>query len=147
MLIYLDMCCLKRPFDDQSQPRIRLETEAVLSLLAMESDQLRFIRSAALVLENNVNPVRERAERVARWLSEQQVWRPPDASALRARVTELIALGFKTFDALHVASAEGAGAALFGTVDDRLLSSAARHAAVLRTRVCAVLECIKELPK
>jgi hypothetical protein len=37
MRIYLDMCCLKRPFDDQSQPRIRLETEAVLALLAAES--------------------------------------------------------------------------------------------------------------
>jgi len=24
MRIYLDMCCLKRPFDDQSQPRVRV---------------------------------------------------------------------------------------------------------------------------
>lgn len=47
MLLYLDMCCIKRPFDDQSQPRIRLESEAVLGLLAAESDSLRFVRSAA----------------------------------------------------------------------------------------------------
>ena len=46
------MCCLKRSFDDQSQPRVRLETEAVLSLLAPESATLEFIRSAALLLEN-----------------------------------------------------------------------------------------------
>ena len=51
MRIYLDMCCLKRPFDDQSQPRIRLETEAVLSLLAAESATIEFIRSAALAEE------------------------------------------------------------------------------------------------
>ena len=50
--VYLDMCCLKRSFDDQSQPRVRLETEAVLSLLAPESATLEFIRSAALLLEN-----------------------------------------------------------------------------------------------
>jgi hypothetical protein len=33
MKIYLDVCCLCRPFDDQSQDRIRLETEAIVTLL------------------------------------------------------------------------------------------------------------------
>ena len=33
MRIYLDVCCLCRPFDDQSQDRIRLETEAIITLL------------------------------------------------------------------------------------------------------------------
>lgn len=28
MLIYLDMCCFNRPYDDQPQSRIRIETEA-----------------------------------------------------------------------------------------------------------------------
>jgi len=28
MRVYLDICCLKRPFDDQSQERVRLESEA-----------------------------------------------------------------------------------------------------------------------
>jgi len=32
MLIYLDLCCFNRPCDDQSQLRVRLETEAKLSL-------------------------------------------------------------------------------------------------------------------
>jgi hypothetical protein len=64
MLVYLDICCLKRPFDDQSQSRIHLESEAVLGLLAAESDNLRFVRSAALHLENLQNPVAERASRV-----------------------------------------------------------------------------------
>lgn len=57
MLLYLDMCCLKRPFDDQSHPRIRLESEAVLSLLAAESNSLQFVRSLALWLENEQNPL------------------------------------------------------------------------------------------
>jgi hypothetical protein len=33
-LIYLNVCCLNRPFDDQTQERIRLEAEAVLRILA-----------------------------------------------------------------------------------------------------------------
>jgi hypothetical protein len=68
MRVYLDMCCLKRPFDDQSQPRVRLEAEAVLSLLAAESATLEFLRSAALLLENKQNPILVRAARVDLWL-------------------------------------------------------------------------------
>ncbi len=33
MKIYMDVCCLNRPFDDQTQDRIRIETEAILSIL------------------------------------------------------------------------------------------------------------------
>ena len=144
MLIYLDMRCLKRPFDDQSQPRIRLETEAVLGLLAIESDQVRFVRSAALLLENDLNPLRERASRLEQWLRASPLWQPTDASSLQSRVAELIDLGMKNFDALHVATAEQAGAQLLATVDDRLLSAAARCADSIRTRVCSVLECLQE---
>jgi hypothetical protein len=61
MRIYVDMCCLKRPFDDQSQPRIRLDSEAVLALLAAESATVDFIRSASLRLENRQKPLIQRA--------------------------------------------------------------------------------------
>lgn len=30
MRIYMDLCCFNRPYDDQGQTRIRLETEAKL---------------------------------------------------------------------------------------------------------------------
>jgi len=33
MKIYLATCCLNRPFDDQRQPRVRLESEAVTLIL------------------------------------------------------------------------------------------------------------------
>jgi hypothetical protein len=32
MRIYMDNCCFNRPFDSQSQVRIRLETEAKLRI-------------------------------------------------------------------------------------------------------------------
>gem|GEM_PF-6101406 len=34
MRIYLNCCCLQRPLDDQTQPRIKVEAEAVLAILA-----------------------------------------------------------------------------------------------------------------
>jgi hypothetical protein len=35
MKIYLDVCCLNRPFDDVSQPRIAMESAAVINLLEL----------------------------------------------------------------------------------------------------------------
>ena len=32
MKIYLDMCCLQRPFDDKTQVRVLVEAEAVLGV-------------------------------------------------------------------------------------------------------------------
>jgi hypothetical protein len=32
-IVYLDVCCLKRPFDDQRSTRIQLETAAVAALV------------------------------------------------------------------------------------------------------------------
>jgi len=34
MKIYLDACCLNRPFDDQSQARIRVESEIIIFILS-----------------------------------------------------------------------------------------------------------------
>jgi hypothetical protein len=145
VLVYLDMCCLKRPFDDQSQPRIRLETEAVLNLLAVEPETVQFVRSAALLLENELNPVRERAARVEQWLKAAPLWTATDDSALQQRVDQFRQAGMKSFDALHLASAEQAGAALFVTTDDRLLTAATRQSDLRRTRACSLLNCAKEL--
>lgn len=143
MRIYLDMCCLKRPFDDQSQPRIRLETEAVLSLLAAESATVDFIRSAALRLENRQNPIILRAARVDMWLDQKPV-SDVDPATIRSRTAELMTCGLANFDALHVASAELSGADAFATCDDRLRKAVERCGQV-RVRVVGVAELAEEV--
>jgi predicted nucleic acid-binding protein len=147
MLIYLDMCCLKRPFDDQSHPRIRLESEALLSLLALESEAIQFVRSAALHLENSLNPIAERAAKVEAWLKAKPLWHASDGAVLQARITTLMALGLKSFDALHVASADLAGADYFVTCDDRLLTLAKRNQKQIRPQALGLVECGQELIK
>jgi hypothetical protein len=144
MLIYLDMCCLKRPFDDQSQPRIRLESQAVLGVLAIESDGIQFVRSAALVLENSANPVKERAARVAMWLGAGPAF-GADTRIVEQRTAELMRLGMKNFDALHVACAEQAGADCFATCDNRLLAVARRNKDLIKTRVMGIVELAREV--
>jgi len=134
---------MKRPFDDQSQPRIRLETEAVLALLAAESDGIRFERSPALWLENTRNPMSVRAARVAKWLgSPVQV---PDSTDLESRTNSLMRFGCANFDALHVASAEAAGADVLATCDDRFVKSAKQASDAPRVRVVGVVELATEV--
>jgi predicted nucleic acid-binding protein len=144
MRIYLDMCCLKRPFDDQSQPRIHLETEAVLALLDASEKQIEFIRSGAHDLENGQNPLPARAARVRQWL-ETIPLADLAGDALQARTTELMNLGFKNFDAFHLANAEAAGVEAFATCDDRLQAAANRLPANLKVRVVNPVDLAREV--
>jgi predicted nucleic acid-binding protein len=135
------MCCLKRPFDDQSQPRIRLESEAVLALMSAPAE---FVHSIAHDLENDQNPLPWRAARVRAWLGTSDLTDLPD-QALAARASELVAFGFKSFDALHIASAELSGCDAFCTTDDRLQAAARRHASSLRLRVLNPVDLTREM--
>lgn len=52
MRLYLDNCCLQRPPDDQTQPRIRVETEAVFAVLAtVQAGEQSLLSSEALEYE------------------------------------------------------------------------------------------------
>ncbi len=52
MFIYLDTCCLNRPYDDQSQARIQLEASAVLAILQrVTSGEAQLANSSALQFE------------------------------------------------------------------------------------------------
>lgn len=68
--VYLDTSVYNRPFDDQNQIRIRLETEAFLSILEKAiSGSIIIIGSSVLAYENSKNPFAERKEHVASYLS------------------------------------------------------------------------------
>jgi hypothetical protein len=52
MRVYIDRCCLQRPLDDQTQPRIKVETEAVLAIRAsINAGDLSMLNSEALEYE------------------------------------------------------------------------------------------------
>ena len=57
MKIYLDVCCLNRPFDDQTQTRIHLEAEAVISIIQyVEDNEWEWISSDAVAYEISRTP-------------------------------------------------------------------------------------------
>ena len=59
--VYLDMYSLKRPFDDQRQPRVREEATAVAGIIARaEAGEIALVRSPAHLVENDANPREDR---------------------------------------------------------------------------------------
>jgi predicted nucleic acid-binding protein len=126
--IYLDVCCLNRPFDDQSQARVRLEAQAVLAILdrvgkAPDKERSDRVRLLTSVVSRTVNIEAEQANR-ARQLEE---------------------LGFHAFDALHIACAESAKVDVMLTTDDRLLRVARRLKDILQVRVVNPLQWLEEM--
>jgi hypothetical protein len=66
--IYLDNCCFNRPYDDQSQPLVRLETQAKLFIQNMVFEQkVELIWSYVLKYENSRNPYTAKRRSIARW--------------------------------------------------------------------------------
>ena len=52
MVLYLDNCCYNRPFDDQTQDRIHIESEAILAILkACENGIIKILSSPIVRIE------------------------------------------------------------------------------------------------
>jgi predicted nucleic acid-binding protein len=133
--VYLDTSVYNRPFDDQSQTRIRLEAEAFLSFIEKAiHGSITIIGSSALLYENSRNPLAERKERVSSFL--EMVAKVVKASAtVRRRAIFLESLGIDSIDALHLACAEAGGAEYFVTCDDAIIKRAKKNQAVLKVAV------------
>jgi predicted nucleic acid-binding protein len=124
MLLYLDTCCLNRPFDDQTQSRVFLETESVLAILArITSGYWRLACSAVLLYEVSRIADQTRQQGIGHLLGYAEPAQPL-TSGIEQRAAQLCATGFKMMDALHLASAEALKADAFLTTDDRLLTRA-----------------------
>lgn len=133
--IYLDVCCLNRPFDNQSQPRIALETQAILSIINQcEIGQWKLMTSAAIDAELNQTPNLERLSNVKTILTIAKI-RVVSSQALNSRARELQRLGFTGYDAAHIASAERGLADVFLSTDDRLTKRAKRNTPLIRVPV------------
>jgi predicted nucleic acid-binding protein len=135
MRLYFDACCLNRLTDDQSQTRVREETEAVERILcSVREGRIHWVSSSVLEVEVHRDPNEERRQdtvAILGYASETVEASPVDA----ARAQDPQRLGFSAFDALHLACAESAGAAVFLTTDDRLLRRAHKFGNLLRVQV------------
>ena len=147
MKIYLDVCCLNRPFDDQTQDRIHLEAEAILSIL-------NYSRTAGWsvigsdVIDFEISRIPDLDKRVmVQILSTMQDAHVKVDAGVEKRAFELKRLGLKPLDALHVACAEKTRAEVFLTTDDNLLSKAVQNQIILKVKVENPLRWVMEVLK
>jgi predicted nucleic acid-binding protein len=145
MKIYLDTCSLNRPFDDQGQERIRLETESVMIILArLQRKEWTWLGSQVLEIEIDRAPdadQRSRLKRIAGYMGQVVAIGQKELN----RASELEKLGFSGFDAVHLACAESGGADIFLSTDDRLLKRAKRFAKKIHVKVANPLDWMKEM--
>jgi len=127
MKIYLDACCLNRPFDDQRQARVRFEAEAIsLILQKLHQREWEWIGSDVLVYELAQTEDVERKERLL-LLAGQSHQVVAMTEKILTQAEKLVASGFDSYDAIHLASAENAKVDIFVTTDDNMQKIANRN--------------------
>ncbi|WP_345792957.1 PIN domain protein [Thauera sp. JM12B12] len=126
MRLYLDVCCFNRPFDDQAQTRIRLETESKLVLQDLvRAGKHALVWSYIMDFEVANNPFEERIRHILEWrtLAAEVIHESGEVLEVAQR---LVADGASAYDALHVGCAVAGKCDVFVSTDDRLLRKVER---------------------
>lgn len=120
MIVYLDNCCYNRPFDDQTQERIHLESEAILAVLKM-GQMKRIVIAGSDILGLEITRMSdENKKRKVLDLYKVADIHIPYTSKIRKRSEEIASISkIRTFDSLHIAAAEEANADVLLTTDDK----------------------------
>ena len=121
MRVYLDNCCYNRPFDEQSQLKIRLETVTKLAVqLMMATGVVQYVWSKTLDYEISFNPFEKRRAAITWWKAGAAEY-VETTEELILRGEQIETMGVKPKDALHLASAEKAKCDFFLTTDRGIL--------------------------
>jgi predicted nucleic acid-binding protein len=125
--LYLDVCTLCRPFDDQHRMRIRLETDSYFLIMQAIQDKTYELLYSK-VHENEIAAINDVLERTEIIETLYQNGKPcsGDLQVIRKRADKLVASGLGVADAAHVAFAE-VNADFFISCDDRLIKRSKRE--------------------
>ncbi|MBU2506080.1 MAG: hypothetical protein KJ799_05080 [Bacteroidetes bacterium] len=119
--IYIDVCTLCRPFDNQNSMRIRLETDAFYLILdKTQKGIFELITSPVHYREIiDISDVHEKHHLLS-LVNELSVYTEFNSLTARKRAEELVLLKFGLADSAHIAFAEQS-ADFFLTCDEKLL--------------------------
>jgi predicted nucleic acid-binding protein len=121
MRIYLDNCCFNRPFDDQTQKRIQLETIAKLYIQnQIRKGVFELVWSYMNDYENGKNPYIEQKNAIQIWENiAKHICQSSDIIWQKGMEIEKLGIGAK--DALHIVCAIESKCDYFITTDKVLL--------------------------
>jgi len=122
MKIYLDNCCYNRPYDDQRQLRVFLETQAKLHIQNLViQKKLELVCSFVLRYENNENPDLSIKTSINQFFLNASMYIGSESiEGISQTASNLMKQGKKMKDAAHLACAIKAGCNYFITTDDKL---------------------------
>lgn len=144
MKVYLDLCVYNRPFDDQGQPRIVVETVEFMFLLEKAiNKEMTIINSFVLEYENSKSPLIDRRDKIDDLLKIASEY-VRYSERLENRAEEIEKRGFMAMDALHIACAEAAKSDFFITCDDLLLRKGKANKDKLKVRIVGLMEFFSE---
>lgn len=144
MKLYLDLCIYNRPFDDQGQPRIVVETVEFMFLLEKAiNKEMTIINSFVLEYENSKSPLIDRRDKIEDLLKIASEY-VRYSERLENRAEEIEKRGFMAMDALHIACAEAAKSDFFITCDDLLLRKGKADKDKLKVRIVGLMEFFSE---
>jgi predicted nucleic acid-binding protein len=142
--VYVDLCCLKRPFDVRQDDRITLEAEASVTIIELiEKGKVHLISSGTLIVENNRNPRTDRRETTQRILNLNRTVSLL-TTVVETKARRIHQYGLRAVDALHIALAEAADADAFITRDEGILKVARRQPDVFKVKVVNPIEFLLE---
>jgi predicted nucleic acid-binding protein len=122
--IYLDNCCLNRPFDDLADDKVRHESEAVLTIIDNCENGIWDIFESD-VLDDEIdrikNPIKK--QKVSELYSSASIYVEINSEIIN-RAKEFGKHNIKPFDALHLASAEYADADILLSTDKKFINRA-----------------------
>jgi predicted nucleic acid-binding protein len=123
MKVYLDNCSYNRPFDDQSQMRIYLETQAKLYIQKLIHDgSLTLAISYISRYENWNSPYAKNKITIEKFFEKAATCVEIDkADSIEKKANEIMKCGVKSKDALHISCAIESACDYFITTDDKIL--------------------------
>lgn len=145
MRIYLDNCCYNRPYDNQTQIRIRLEAEAKLHIQQMiKEKKLELVTSYMLEYENSKNRSSMKRQAILDFFQQNESYYVGvERSADIEHIAEsIMRTGVKEKDAIHVSSALLAKCDFFVSTDDRLLKY--QNASIRLVSPCELIRLLEE---
>ena len=126
MLIYMDCCCLNRPTDDQTQDKIRIESDAIISILfKCFYGSWKLIGSDIIEYEIMNNPdLYKRYRALDLYKIKNGIIVMNENIVERAK--QIQKYGMKIMDCLHFASAEYRNVNILLTVDRDFINNSKR---------------------
>lgn len=132
----MDVCCFSRPFDDQEQVRIRLESEAVLLVIdKMKAEKWAVFNSDAIETELENIPDGDKQKQLKDFLQKIESEYVHYNQNILRRAKEFCEVGFGNMDALHIACAEEAKVDIFLSTDDKLVRIAKKNKAKIKIKI------------